>query len=136
MNIFLPYSDYRTSVSCLDNRRLGKQRAEVKAVLGMMDRPKFETQPLVKMWRPHLWWLLEYGVASCDEWMIRGFEDNLVDFFLREQARMVRGEKPEWPESYHSSIRANLLRKDPIHYGKFGWKETPVQGYAWPARSV
>jgi hypothetical protein len=32
----------------------------------------------------------------------------------------------------HSSHRANLLRKDPNFYGKYGWQESPEIPYFWP----
>jgi len=31
----------------------------------------------------------------------------------------------------HGMHRANLLRKDFEHYSKFGWNETPRNGYLW-----
>ena len=40
---------------------------------------------------------------------------------------------PYWlgKESFHSSHRANLLRKDYEYYSKFGWKENPELPYVW-----
>jgi len=40
---------------------------------------------------------------------------------------------PHWwgEEDIHSAHRANLLRKDPIYYGKFNWTEKPRMGYIW-----
>ena len=35
---------------------------------------------------------------------------------------------------YHSAMRANLLRKDPVWYGKFGWVEDPATPYFWPSK--
>jgi hypothetical protein len=43
--------------------------------------------------------------------------------------------KPPWLglEIYHASHRSNLLRKDPVWYGKFGWIESPDLPYYWPS---
>jgi hypothetical protein len=42
---------------------------------------------------------------------------------------------PPWwgDERLHASHRSNLLRKDPAHYGRFGWAEPPDLPYFWPA---
>jgi hypothetical protein len=32
----------------------------------------------------------------------------------------------------HAGYRSNLLRKDPEHYGRFGWSEPPDLPYVWP----
>lgn len=137
MNVFLPYPDYATSVLVLDNQRLGKQRSEVKAVHAMCvaaaQDGRFQTQPIVRMWRGSLWWLMEYGKLCCDEWTKRGFDDNLKPFFEFVQRGLPKGQKPRFPEVYHSSVRANLLRKDREFYGRYGWTEMPAEGYAWPA---
>jgi len=41
---------------------------------------------------------------------------------------------PWWwgDDRVHSSHRSNLLRKDPKHYGQFGWKDDPAKEYYWP----
>ena len=40
---------------------------------------------------------------------------------------------PVWfgDNEFHKSHRQNLLRKDPIHYGKEGWSEDPNDVYRW-----
>ena len=40
---------------------------------------------------------------------------------------------PHWlgKEEFHSSHRANLLRKDYEYYSKFGWKEDLGNPYVW-----
>ena len=54
---------------------------------------------------------------------------------------MVLEDVPEWGKikyphwlgnkSFHSSHRANLLRKDLEYYSKFGWIENPINPYTW-----
>lgn len=41
---------------------------------------------------------------------------------------------PPWlgDPAFHASHRSNLLRKDPVHYGQFGWTEGPDLPYVWP----
>ena len=36
MQTFLPYSDFEQSLSCLDNKRLGKQRVESMQILNIL----------------------------------------------------------------------------------------------------
>jgi hypothetical protein len=40
---------------------------------------------------------------------------------------------PEWfgRNCFHAAHRSNLLRKDPVYYGKFGWQEKPDMPYLW-----
>jgi hypothetical protein len=129
---FLPFDDYDQSARVLDDARLGKQRAEVKAIWKMISDETFQNQPLVKMWKDHVWWLMEYGKACCKEWTRRGFEDNLYHFFDFVQRGSVKGEKPSFGPMLHASMRANLLRKDERFYRRFGWSEAPQEGYDWP----
>jgi hypothetical protein len=41
---------------------------------------------------------------------------------------------PHWlgREDFHASHRSNLIRKDPIWYGQFGWTEPNNIEYIWP----
>jgi hypothetical protein len=40
---------------------------------------------------------------------------------------------PKWfgNETFHSSHRANLLKKDPEFYSKYQWSENPNDPYVW-----
>jgi hypothetical protein len=40
---------------------------------------------------------------------------------------------PDWFgfEDFHSSHRANLLKKDPEFYSQYGWIENPQNPYVW-----
>ena len=42
-------------------------------------------------------------------------------------------EYPPWlgNEAFHSSHRANLLRKDYQYYSQFEWSENPENPYVW-----
>lgn len=45
-------------------------------------------------------------------------------------------EPPSWVTwDFIRSHRSNLLRKDPVWYGKFGWDVEPGLAYVWPTAS-
>lgn len=135
MNTFLPYADFKESAKVLDWQRLGKQRVEVLQIMNAILNPKqkgWANHPCTFMWSRHLPALVEYGIVICEEWCERGYSD-LVRFDLYPH-RVGSPKMPPWLGSpkLHASHRANLIRKDPVHYGQFGWTETPVDGYFWP----
>jgi hypothetical protein len=41
---------------------------------------------------------------------------------------------PPWlgDNTFHASHKSNLLRKDPVWYGQFGWSEPTDLPYVWP----
>ena|SRR5579862_474624 len=136
MQTFLPYPDFEESAKCLDNKRLGKQRAEVLQILNALQNPEakgWKNHPATKMWRGHEPALIRYGVAVCEEWMRRGYNDTVKEKLL---ARLPTGpdENPSWIEDpqLHSSHRSRLLQKDPNHYASFGWTESPSDENYWP----
>lgn len=134
MQTFLPYPDYDLSASCLDNRRLGKQRVEAKQIYLAITDPTYgwQNHPAVKMWRGHESGLAYYGFTICLEWRGRGFNDTLKEWF--ETRLGIPGDRPAWfgDEAFHASHRSNLLRKDPLHYAQFNWSEGPDLPYVWP----
>lgn len=161
MQTFLPYPDYYRSCSCLDRQRHGKQRIEARTcaylslrrdsigdfrnILKMSDKEaeyhwkRHRNHPAVKMWSGHVPSLLHYGIICCETWVEKGYRDNmellLVNLYVelrnKDNCSFIN---PPWlgNELFHSSHRSNLLRKDPIHYGKFGWKEPNNLPYIWP----
>jgi hypothetical protein len=65
------------------------------------------------------------------EWKRRGYNNTMAMFKPR------LGESypdPPWlgDEAVHASHRSNLLRKNPTHYGQFGWEESTDLEYVWP----
>lgn len=134
MQTFLPYSTYRPSAKVLDTRRLGNQRVEVlQIVTTIRFGGGWQHHPAVKMWRPYVNSLIDYGLTICEEWVVRGYKDTVSEALLdlREDKPITH---PLWLGSvkFHASHRSNLLRKDPGHYGQFGWKEPPDLPYVWP----
>ena len=135
MQTFLPYPDFAASARVLDRARLGKQRVEAKQILLALTTTGYgwQNHPVVAMWRGREVALARYGAAICSEWIARGYRDSLLPYF-GAFARRRRTKLPQWmgDARVHASHRANLLRKDPEHYGKFGWREAPAEGYFWP----
>ena len=138
MQTFLPYQDFRKSLESLDNKRLGKQRVEtfqiINAILG---RPKKDgtpykgwlNHPCSVMWRDYVPALKLYFNMSLVIWEERGFINNMNLELSTDSIIKF----PHWlgNERFHSSHRANLLRKDSEYYSKHGWTENPEDPYIW-----
>lgn len=132
MQTFLPYPDIFESVRCLDYRRLGKQRVEAMQILKALRNPKYgwQNHPAVKMWRGHEKALAFYMNACIDEWIGRGYNNNMI----KEDVSGLDLDLPPWfgNESFHASHRSNLIRKDAEHYLRYGWIEPADMEYVWP----
>lgn len=139
MQTFLPYPDFDKSARVLDNKRLGKQRVEclqiLRTLLGYSDGWKHH--PAVKMWRGHEGTLALYGMDVCLEWQRRGYQDSCFEKIDRLFPNGFAAPSPPWMgrEDFHASHRSNLLRKDPVWYGQWGWTEPRDLPYFWPVRS-
>ena len=120
MQTFLPYPDYAQSVACLDNRRLGKQRVEAWQIfLAITNRDYgWQSHPAVNMWRKNVGSLIDYGIACCEEWIARGYDDGMLERFMQAKRDYPNGNKPNWigNDRFHASHRSNLLRKDSKYY--------------------
>jgi len=138
MQTFLPYPDFAASAACLDNKRLGKQRVECLQILKALSDETYgwQNHPAVEMWCIYKRPLLNYGKAICAEWLKRGYKDTCYGkmVVLLDEFDIVYYRKPTWlgNSAFHDSHRSNLLRKDPIHYGQFGWTEPNNLPYVWP----
>ena len=131
----MPYESYEACALALDDKRLGKQRLEARQLLDTLMGKSlgWTNHPATKMWRGHEWWLAEYGIAMCRQWMARGFLDTMLADFESAQRALPKGEEPKFTEALRASMRANLVRKDAKRYRDFlGFTEDPKDGYAWP----
>ena len=132
MQTFLPYSSFRKSFKILDYRRLGKQRVEAHQILNVLlertDTKGWRNHPIVRMWNGYEPALQQYFNECVKEWINRGYNNNME---LENITEMIVD--PDWlgNERFHSSHRANLLRKDYEYYSQFGWKENSSNPYAW-----
>jgi hypothetical protein len=128
----------KKSLQSLDNKRLGKQRVETYQIISAItQRPKLDgtpykgwlNHPCTVMWRNNLPALKMYLNYSIDEWISRGFKNTMKHEFYDEDETIL----PSFigDERFHSSHRANLLKKDPEFYTKYGWTENPLDPYIW-----
>ena len=138
MQIFLPYPDFQKSLETLDNKRLGKQRVEtyqiLSAITGRMKKDGtpykgWLNHPCTVMWKNHVPALKMYLNCSIDVWVSRGFKNNME----KETYDESKLEIPTFigNERFHSSHRANLLKKEPDFYKKYNWTENPSDPYVW-----
>lgn len=129
---------FEESAEFLDFRRLGKQRVECYQLLRTLagETSGWKNHPCTRMWKDYQDALVIYGLAMCIEWISRGYNDTLHNKILSYQTipRRENVQMPPWLgwEEFHASHRANLLRKDPIWYGNFGWTDCPLLPYVWP----
>lgn len=131
MQTFLPYPDFRNSLDCLDTKRLGKQRVEAMQLIRALESPgssRWENHPAAKMWRNNISALKLYHDIAIRAWVDRGYKNTMREY------NIACDEFPVWlgGNNFHASHRSNLLRKDPIYYGKFNWHEPPDLPYIWP----
>lgn len=137
MQIFLPYPDLKKSLQALDNKRLGKQRVETYQIISAITRrPKLDgtpykgwlNHPCTVMWKNHVSALKLYMNISITEWIERGFKNTMGLEEINEEIVL-----PPFigNERFHSSHRANLLKKEPDFYSKYQWTENPQDPYVW-----
>lgn len=136
MQTFLPYPDFKESAKCLDRLRLGKQRIECLQILRTLNNESqgWRNHPAVLMWQGHEGALALYGMEVCLEWRRRGYADTCFDKIDSMFPEGFAAPEPPWlgDPAFHASHRSNLLRKDPVHYGRFGWTEPHDLPYVWP----
>ncbi len=131
MQTFLPYSDYRKSLSCLDDKRLGKQRVEAMQMVNAIDRGygAWYNHPCTQMWSDYREHLKLYHNIAIELWIDRGMI-NTMPLYKLTSKKLV---KPHWlgNEKFHSSHRSNLLNKDYSFYSKYKWVEPDNLPYYW-----
>lgn len=158
---FLYWSFY-ASLSCLDNRRLNKQRVEAKQIIniiytrktfklhGKVDSTTLKSlkknNPEIKfgwinhiatlMWENYLNELILYYNLSIDVWKTRKNKDGKSVKNTLDYYKFDE-DKLSIPcfmgdEKFHASHRSALLYKDFEYYKQFSWKEIPELNYIWP----
>ena len=136
MQTFLPYESFEKSAQTLDWRRLGKQRVEGMQIINAITGKKRKdgkpykgwiNHPCSVMWKDYVPALKHYTNVFIQEWINRGYNNNM-EFY--DTGKIIM---PDWigNEKFHSSHRANLLRKDYEYYSQFGWTESPEKPYVW-----
>lgn len=134
MQTFLPLPNYLDSMRCLDKSRLGNQvwREGLTLIRG-----GWSNHPASKMWRGHEYHLGLYLLAGLLVLKERGKDYSSIreKVYIEMEKHSNTGE-PTWfgNDKLHSSHRSNLLRKDPVWYGQFGWTEPSDLPYFWPVK--
>ena len=138
MQTFLPYSDFVKSADVLDQKRLGKQRVETYQILNTLagNTHGWRNHPAVLMWAGSELFLVRYGLAMCDVWIDRGYNDSLWPKIKRFEQSFLAGSDspPFWwgdPE-LHISHQSNLVRKLPDHYKQYFPNVRADLEYYWP----
>lgn len=137
MQTFLPYRSFSKSAMVLDNKRLGKQRVEVKQIYNALTTGKgWIHHPATKMWAGYEKELAFYGYVICKEWRNRGYNDSLLPWFQERMCTIDDVEFPWWigVVGFHESHQSNLLRKDPEHYGQYFPDVPDDLPYVWPTK--
>ena len=132
MQTFLPYKSFNESFKVLDYRRLGKQRVEAMLILNvLLGRRKTKgwvNHPATKMWKGYENALKQYHNECIEHWVARGYNNNM-------EKEVIEGDivYPHWlgDDKFHSSHRANLLRKDKEFYSTYMWTEDCTDPYCW-----
>lgn len=133
MQTFLPYSDFKKSAECLDNKRLNKQILEASQIYKIVKENKITggwvNHPAINMWRGYSGCIAVYYNTCLEEWLKRGKNHSFKPIIVNEIIITI----PLWigNEDFHASHRSNLLRKMPEHYNKFGWEEPDNLPYIW-----
>ena len=129
MQTFLPYPNFKKSLQALDYRRLGKQRVEAYQIIRAIKYGGgWQYHPAVKMWRGHINALKLYHNLCIDEWVRRGYRNNMQKMAIRGKIAY-----PQWfgRNCFHAAHRSNLLRKNPNFYAQYNWSEPPDLPYLW-----
>ena len=130
MQTFLPYDNFEESASVLDWKRLGKQRVEAMQIVNAIEKQTgWRHHPVVHMWTPYIPALKHYTNVMIEEWIKRGYNNTMNLYDVTE----YEYDPPNWlgNKTFHSSHRANLLRKDFLYYSQFEWAENPENPYVW-----
>lgn len=140
MQTFLPMPNFLESAKCLDYRRLNKQILEAKQIINVLEtlekdstaKPAWRNHPACRAWKGYIPALKLYHDVMLQEWINRGYNNTRKFYYPSDNTIVI--EFPKWlgDPNFHASHRSNLLRKDPVYYGKFGWKEPMDLPYVWP----
>ena len=129
MQVFVPFQETTAIAKSLDNKRLNKQLLEGRQLININASGKTKgpwvNHPAAKMVRGYEGWFMDYLKVIKKECNSRGIETTnnwnaILD--IREHANVWNDVgAPLWwgDQRVHDSHKANLYRKDPIHYFDF-----------------
>ena len=134
MQTFLTTRDMRLNARRLDPKRLGKQRVECQQIINALSGVSkgWRNHPATLMWYGYLPCLMAYMETIVQEWVARGYKNSMRISGILSSGTVIQ--EPRWwyDERVFASHRSNLLRKDPVWYGQYGWAESPDLPYHWP----
>ena len=132
VNTFVPFADIHKCARALDMKRIGKQRVEAyqlwRALQGLTKG--WVNHPATLMWKGHTCFLAMYCNAMIDEWIARGYKNNM------EKLPHCGKPSPPWWwgwEPIHKSHHAALNRQKPAYY-QFDVGSWAEWGYVWPSK--
>jgi hypothetical protein len=141
MQTFLPYRDFNESAKVIDPIRRWKQVVEARQLVAVLtgntnhwkNPNAWREHPAAVMWQGHVNALKYY--CNCFHLQVIRSKSHLVTAFNFYDLSNVKITYPWWlgMESFHRSHRSNLLRKDSVFYGQYGWKEPHDLPYVWPS---
>ncbi len=106
----------------LDHRRLGKQCVEAMQIYNAIrnENNGWKNHPIVHMWSGYKSVLLQHKNECIAEWIKREYQNKMAISIINHPVVM-----PPWmgDEEFHASHRSNLLRKDPVYYGRYNWSQ-------------
>ena len=138
MQTFVPHgANFDMTAQVLDRARLGKQRVEAWQILNAIRglSKGWVNHPATRMWCDYPEALAHYGIAICDEWIRRGYQDTMRERFVSLTERSLFWvDLPPWlnREDVMVSHRSNLIRKLPEHYALLWPGVSPDLEYVWP----
>jgi hypothetical protein len=118
--IYLPYRDFYRSAKCLKDNHLIEQRNSLRDNIHALTVPGIRCADWAEQWRGHTTQLLWLTDATLRELRRRGRDERgRVPWMLDHD-----DPDPEWlgTDAYHGEQRMILLRMDPEHYGRMGWR--------------
>lgn len=133
MMTFVTSSNLAECAKALDYKRLGKQRVEAYQILNTLKGHShgWKNHPAVKMWEGHAGALGLYMNAMIDEWVARGYRNNMI------KETDTNTDFPWWFywKPLHESHKASLKRKSSEFYMHFEVDEIYMKhGYIWPTK--
>lgn len=125
MQTYLPFPDFAESLACLDDKRLNRQRSDVRQILDACKEAPPEDgkeHGAIAQWRGNELELINFGVRACLEWKIRGNPDATTQIILGYRKYFTgHDELPEWfgNPSVHLAHQSMLLRLAPSHFREY-----------------
>lgn len=116
MQVFMPFVDFRESLSALDDKRLLKQLVEARQIIMGQG---FTVHPATLAWKPFENTLRYYVEVGAEIWRQRGITNRGRAYTWNWDPQA--GEYVDMPPfigfaPYHISHACNLIRKNPGHY--------------------